>query len=155
MKDIDVWNQAFSFFWYFDRLTLKQDDLKLTSCINNYSKSNITEVNRDWKIKSLQVFITFLWKLEICQLRKHCLFWSFFKLVIMIRFTRDPYRIHQMFSPILNSESTYICYDFFFNWQTKKKTCFGPVRFFFQLLKLVKTSDEFVTRREYYPKCLI
>ena len=30
--------------------------------------------------------------------------------------------VHQILSPISNSESTKIYYDFFFNWQTVKKT---------------------------------
>ena len=67
-----------------------------------------------------------------------------------------------MVSPILNLEYTKIltniCYDFFFNWQTEKKNCFGPIKmcFLFQVFKLkknrgknqqnklVKISDEFV-----------
>ena len=40
---------------------------------------------------------------------------------------------HQIVSPILNFLIyhiflTNICYDLFFNWQTEKKTCFGPMR---------------------------
>ena len=39
--------------------------------------------------------------------------------------------IHQIFSPISYSESTNflknIHCDFFFNWQTEKKTCFEPI----------------------------
>ena len=44
-----------------------------------------------------------------------------------------------MISPIPNSEST-ICYDDFFNWQTKKKTVLDQLEacFLFQLLKLRK-----------------
>jgi hypothetical protein len=62
-----------------------------------------------------------------------------------------------------NSESTNfltnIYRDFFFNWQTEKKACFGPIRSLFSFSttqtlkklwkKSVKTSHEFVT---YPPK---
>lgn len=46
---------------------------------------------------------------------------------------------HQIVSPIWNSESTYICYDFFFNWRTENFFCFGPVR---NLLSFLTTQTE-------------
>ena len=39
----------------------------------------------------------------------------------------DFYWIHQIVSPISNSESTNICYDFYFNWQTGKKKLFWTI----------------------------
>ena len=66
----------------------------------------------------------------VCQVRR----------ILLSRF-KDQW-IHQCFhqSKILWIFLTNICYDFFFNWPTEKKTCFGPIRnfFSFQLLKLRK-----------------
>ena len=75
------------------------------------------------------------------------------------KFKNDLGVVHQIVSPISNSESTKfltnISYYFFFNWQIeKKKHCLGPIRSSFSFStaqteknlwkKFVKTSDEFV-----------
>ena len=49
--------------------------------------------------------------------------------------------VHQIVSLILE----FIHYDFFFNWQTEKKTCFGPIRNLFSFSS-TQTEKNFVDR---------
>ena len=63
--------------------------------------------------------------------------------------------VHQIISPISNSESTNfltnICYDFFLKWQTEKKLCFGPTKklFSFSTAQTKKNSSKKNVKRSY------
>ena len=92
------------------------------------------------------------WAIMLCMFERQ-LFLSTFSTMRSISFAL---RIHQIVSPIFNSESTnffnkfIMIFQIFFKWQTEKKPCL----FSFSIAhteknsqkKLVKISDEFVKR---------
>ena len=51
---------------------------------------------------------------------------------------------HQSRIPNIRIFLTNICYGFFFNWQTEKKSCFGPIKnlFFFSSAQTEKNSGK-------------